>query len=965
MSKKRLHEIAKEIGKSSKEVVEQAKSLGLDVKSHASSVEEADAKKIVSSFSKASKPIAKTSQSITKPVKPATINASEPSRSDKPKAIAQSVAAQKQAVTEVAEKPAVTKPKSRNFKAEREARAKEQAARRQAGGTNRSEDRRGDSRQANRGNSDQDRRGHRSQGQSKDRRFDQRPSNGSNRNDNRQQTGNRDRNRSFTNGNRQNDRFADNRRQEQAQPSGPRIDFKARAAALKAEQNAEYSRKSESRFREQEEAKRLAQVARQEAKEAALQAQAEENNRRETSAKTAEPVVAMAAPVAAVTKPSDNRRKKQTRPEKNRDMDHHSEEGQKKNKKSWNSQNQVRNQKNSNWNKNKKTKKGKNTKNTNTAPKPVTERKFHELPKEFEYTEGMTVAEIAKRIKREPAEIVKKLFMMGVMATQNQSLDGDTIELLMVDYGIEAKAKVEVDDADIERFFEDENYLNPENIVERAPVVTIMGHVDHGKTTLLDTLRNSRVATGEAGGITQHIGAYQIEEAGKKITFLDTPGHAAFTSMRARGASVTDITILIVAADDGVMPQTIEAINHSKAAGVPIIVAINKIDKPGANPERVIAELAEYGIISTAWGGDSEFVEISAKFNKNIDELLETVLLVAEVEELKADPTVRAIGTVIEARLDKGKGAIATLLVQQGTLHVQDPIVVGNTFGRVRAMVNDLGRRVKSAEPSTPVSITGLNETPMAGDHFAVYADEKAARAAGEERSKRALLKQRQNTQRVSLDNLFDTLKAGEIKTVNVIIKADVQGSVEALAASLVKIDVEGVRVNVVHSAVGAINESDVTLAEASNAVIIGFNVRPTPQARQQADTDDVEIRLHSIIYKVIEEVEEAMKGKLDPVYQEKILGEAIIRETFKVSKVGTIGGFMVINGKVTRDSSVRVIRDSVVIFDGKLASLKHYKDDVKEVGNAQEGGLMIENFNDLKVDDTIEAYIMEEIVRK
>lgn len=965
MSKKRLHEIAKEIGKSSKEVVEQAKSLGLDVKSHASSVEEADAKKIVSSFSKASKPIAKTSQSITKPVKPATINASEPSRSDKPKAIAQSVAAQKQAVTEVAEKTAVTKPKSRNFKAEREARAKEQAARRQAGGTNRSEDRRGDSRQANRGNSDQDRRGHRSQGQSKDRRFDQRPSNGSNRNDNRQQTGNRDRNRSFTNGNRQNDRFADNRRQEQAQPSGPRIDFKARAAALKAEQNAEYSRQSESRFREQEEAKRLAQVARQEAKEAALQAQAEENNRREASAKTAEPVVAMAAPVAAVTKPSDNRRKKQTRPEKNRDMDHHSEEGQKKNKKSWNSQNQVRNQKNSNWNKNKKTKKGKNTKNTNTAPKPVTERKFHELPKEFEYTEGMTVAEIAKRIKREPAEIVKKLFMMGVMATQNQSLDGDTIELLMVDYGIEAKAKVEVDDADIERFFEDENYLNPENIVERAPVVTIMGHVDHGKTTLLDTLRNSRVATGEAGGITQHIGAYQIEEAGKKITFLDTPGHAAFTSMRARGASVTDITILIVAADDGVMPQTIEAINHSKAAGVPIIVAINKIDKPGANPERVIAELAEYGIISTAWGGDSEFVEISAKFNKNIDELLETVLLVAEVEELKADPTVRAIGTVIEARLDKGKGAIATLLVQQGTLHVQDPIVVGNTFGRVRAMVNDLGRRVKSAEPSTPVSITGLNETPMAGDHFAVYADEKSARAAGEERSKRALLKQRQNTQRVSLDNLFDTLKAGEIKTVNVIIKADVQGSVEALAASLVKIDVEGVRVNVVHSAVGAINESDVTLAEASNAVIIGFNVRPTPQARQQADTDDVEIRLHSIIYKVMEEVEEAMKGKLDPVYQEKILGEAIIRETFKVSKVGTIGGFMVINGKVTRDSSVRVIRDSVVIFDGKLASLKHYKDDVKEVGNAQEGGLMIENFNDLKVDDTIEAYIMEEIVRK
>lgn len=967
MSKKRLHEIAKELGKSSKEVVEHAKSLGLDVKSHASSVEEADAKKIVSSFLPAAKPSVKAPQEVVEPK--VTNQGTVPVRTVKPKETVQPTKSDVKAVpSEEAAKPAVVKPKSRNFKAEREARAKEQAARRQAGGTNRLENHRGDYRQTHRGNSHQNQRGERSQGQSKERRFDQRPSNGTSRKDNRQQAGNRDRNRSFINGNRQSDRFATKEGQVQPQSSGPRIDFKARAAALKAEQNAEYSRQSESRFREQEEAKRLAQVARQEAKAAALQAQAEETKRREAAAKIAEPVVApIPTPAAsvAVAKPADNRRKKQTRPEKNRDMDHHSEDGQKKNKKSWNSQNQVRNQKNSNWNKNKKTKKGKNAKNTNTAPKPVTERKFHELPKEFEYTEGMTVAEIAKRIKREPAEIVKKLFMMSVMATQNQSLDGDTIELLMVDYGIEAKAKVEVDDADIERFFEDENYLNPENIVERAPVVTIMGHVDHGKTTLLDTLRNSRVATGEAGGITQHIGAYQIEEAGKKITFLDTPGHAAFTSMRARGASVTDITILIVAADDGVMPQTIEAINHSKAAGVPIIVAINKIDKPGANPERVIAELAEYGIISTAWGGDSEFVEISAKFNKNIDELLETVLLVAEVEELKADPTVRAIGTVIEARLDKGKGAIATLLVQQGTLHVQDPIVVGNTFGRVRAMVNDLGRRVKSAEPSTPVSITGLNETPMAGDHFAVYADEKAARAAGEERSKRALLKQRQNTQRVSLDNLFDTLKAGEIKTVNVIIKADVQGSVEALAASLVKIDVEGVRVNVVHSAVGAINESDVTLAEASNAVIIGFNVRPTPQARQQADTDDVEIRLHSIIYKVIEEVEEAMKGKLDPVYQEKILGEAIIRETFKVSKLGTIGGFMVINGKVTRDSSVRVIRDSVVIFDGKLASLKHYKDDVKEVGNAQEGGLMIENFNDLKVDDTIEAYVMEEIVRK
>lgn len=956
MSKKRLHEIAKEIGKSSKEVVERAKSLGLDVKSHASSVEEADANKIASSFSAG---VTKNDQAGSAKNKQVAEQKAKAAKATTPQPAASKAAEKPAAATQEASQPVAVKPKSRNFKAEREARAKEQAARRQAG-QNRSNDRKSDYRQLGRSQGQQtERAGHKPQSQQRDRRFDNRPSSGNNRNDGYRQAGNRDKNRSFN----ANSRQQDTGRQGQTQAGAPKIDFKARAAALKAEQNAEYARQRESRFREQEEAKRLEQQARQEAKAAALKAQTEDKKHREAPAKATESVASMAA--ASVAKPVDKRRKKQNRPDKGHDRDHGLEDGQKKNKKSWNSQNQVRNQKNSNWNNNKKNKKGKHHKNSNTAPKPVTERKFHELPKEFEYSEGMTVAEIAKRIKREPAEIVKKLFMMGVMATQNQSLDGDTIELLMVDYGIEAKAKVEVDEADIERFFTDDSYLNPDNIVERAPVVTIMGHVDHGKTTLLDTLRNSRVATGEAGGITQHIGAYQIEEAGKKITFLDTPGHAAFTSMRARGASVTDITILIVAADDGVMPQTIEAINHSKAAGVPIIVAINKIDKPGANPERVISELAEHGIISTAWGGECEFVEISAKFNKNIDELLETVLLVAEVEELKADPTVRAIGTVIEARLDKGKGAVATLLVQQGTLHVQDPIVVGNTFGRVRAMTNDLGRRVKSAEPSTPVSITGLNETPMAGDHFAVYADEKAARAAGEERAKRALLKQRQNTQRVSLDNLFDTLKAGEIKTVNVIIKADVQGSVEALAVSLLKIDVEGVRVNVVHSAVGAINESDVTLAEASNAVIIGFNVRPTPQARQQADTDDVEIRLHSIIYKVIEEVEEAMKGKLDPEYQEKVLGEAIIRETFKVSKVGTIGGFMVVNGKVTRDSSVRVIRDSVVIFDGKLASLKHYKDDVKEIGNAQEGGLMIEGFNDIKVDDTIEAYVMEEITRK
>ena len=945
MSKVRLYEIAKELGKESKEIVARAKELGIEVKSHASSVESEIATRITASFSQAAVPKKETTQKPTQSLpkeQPSALTAVKETTEAEKKAEPKAVAPKQKSEVEMKSAPA--KPKSRNFKAEREARAKEQAERR---------------------NKQRDNRPQKQQNGEKRNREER-----NQRNDRSNQNRNDRENRNEQRDNR-NHRNQDNRRQGQNRShvanqnrpqtnQGPRIDFKARAAALKAEQNAEYARGSEERFKQAQ---------------AAKAAQREQNKRKEP----VEELFQAAATIVEATKPApqpqvapeasqtpavDTRRKKQARPDKKRDDFDREEDGPRKQQKNRSSQNQVRNQKNSNWNHNKKNKKGKNNRNNTPTPKPVTERKFHELPKEFEYTEGMTVAEIAKRIKREPAEIVKKLFMMGVMATQNQSLDGDTIELLMVDYGIEAHAKVEVDNADIERFFVDDDYLDPDALVERPPVVTIMGHVDHGKTTLLDTLRNSRVATGEAGGITQHIGAYQIEENGKKITFLDTPGHAAFTSMRARGASVTDITILVVAADDGVMPQTIEAINHSKAANVPIIVAINKIDKPGANPERVISELAEYGVMSTAWGGDSEFVEISAKFNQNIEELLETVLLVAEIQELKADPNVRAIGTVIEARLDKGKGAVATLLVQQGTLNVQDPIVVGNTFGRVRAMTNDRGRRVKVAGPSTPVSITGLNETPMAGDHFAVYEDEKAARAAGEERAKRALMKQRQATHRVSLENLFDTLKAGEVKSVNVIIKADVQGSAEALTASLQKIEVEGVKVTIVHSAVGAINESDVTLAEASNAFIIGFNVRPTPQARQQAEADDVEIRLHSIIYKVIEEVEDAMKGMLDPEYEEKIIGEAVIRETFKVSKVGTIGGFMVVSGKVTRDSKVRVIRDGVVIFDGALASLKHYKDDVKEVGNGQEGGLMVENYNDIKVDDMIEAYIMEEIAK-
>ncbi|MDG9526301.1 translation initiation factor IF-2 [Streptococcus pneumoniae] len=930
MSKKRLYEIAKELGKESKEVVARAKELGLDVKSHSSSVEEAVAAKIAASFKPAAAPKVEAKPAAPKVSAEKKAEKSEPAKP----AVAKEEAKPAEPVAPKTEKVAV-KPQSRNFKAEREARAKEQAERRkQNKGNNRDQQQNGN-RQKNDGRNG----GKQGQSNRDNRRFNDQA---------KKQQGQQKR--------RNERRQQEDKRSNQA---APRIDFKARAAALKAEQNAEYARSSEERFKQYQAAKEaLAQANKRKEPEEIFEEAAK-------LAEQAQQVQAVVEVVPEKKEPAvDTRRKKQARPDKNRDDYDHEEDGPRKQQKNRSSQNQVRNQKNSNWNNNKKNKKGNNKNNRNQTPKPVTERKFHELPTEFEYTDGMTVAEIAKRIKREPAEIVKKLFMMGVMATQNQSLDGETIELLMVDYGIEAKQKVEVDNADIERFFVEDGYLNEDELVERPPVVTIMGHVDHGKTTLLDTLRNSRVATGEAGGITQHIGAYQIVENGKKITFLDTPGHAAFTSMRARGASVTDITILVVAADDGVMPQTIEAINHSKAANVPIIVAINKIDKPGANPERVIGELAEHGVMSTAWGGDSEFVEISAKFNQNIEELLETVLLVAEIQELKADPTVRAIGTVIEARLDKGKGAVATLLVQQGTLNVQDPIVVGNTFGRVRAMTNDLGRRVKVAGSSTPVSITGLNEAPMAGDHFAVYEDEKSARAAGEERAKRALMKQRQATQRVSLENLFDTLKAGELKSVNVIIKADVQGSVEALSASLQKIDVEGVKVTIVHSAVGAINESDVTLAEASNAFIVGFNVRPTPQARQQAEADDVEIRLHSIIYKVIEEMEEAMKGMLDPEFEEKVIGEAVIRETFKVSKVGTIGGFMVINGKVARDSKVRVIRDGVVIYDGELASLKHYKDDVKEVTNGREGGLMIDGYNDIKMDDVIEAYVMEEIKR-
>ncbi|MEE8825268.1 translation initiation factor IF-2 [Lentilactobacillus sunkii] len=610
---------------------------------------------------------------------------------------------------------------------------------------------------------------------------------------------------------------------------------------------------------------------------------------------------------------------------------------------------------------NKKQRKQKNQRLREVEHHGAPERKSRPLPKVLEYQDGMNAQELGKLLHREPAEIVKKLFMLGVMVNQNQSLDKDTIEILAADYGIEAQEKVHEDLSDLDKIFEKE-MENTDNLVSRPAVVTIMGHVDHGKTTLLDHLRHSHITAGEAGGITQAIGAYQVRHGDNVITFLDTPGHAAFTEMRARGANITDITILVVAADDGVMPQTIEAINHAKAAKTPIIVAINKIDKPDANPQHVTDQLMQYGLVPEKLGGDTIFVDISAKFGKNIDELLDMIALEAEVMELKADPDQPAAGSVIEARLDQGKGPVATLLVQQGTLHVGDPIVAGHTFGRVRTMTNERGRELKKATPSMPVSITGLNEVPEAGDRYVVFNDEKTARSVGEERAKEAQVEERRKTTRVTLDSLFDSLKEGEMKEVDIVIKADVQGSVEALANSLQKIEVKGVKVNIIHSGVGAINESDVALAEASNAIIIGFNVRPTPQAKSQADSDHVDIRLHQVIYNAIDEVESAMKGMLAPTYKEEVTGQVEVRDIFKASKVGTIAGGMVVDGVVEKNSKVRLIRDGVVVYTGELNSLKRFKDDVNEVKQGFELGLTIKDYNDIKVGDVIEAYIMKQV---
>lgn len=609
--------------------------------------------------------------------------------------------------------------------------------------------------------------------------------------------------------------------------------------------------------------------------------------------------------------------------------------------------------------KNKKKQRKNKSSQTNRSEKKQPEIKA--TPKEIKYHGTLTVSDLAEKLNKDATEIIKNLMFLGVMATKNQDLDDDTIELICAEYNVEVEKEIILEDTDLHKYIEEDK---EEDLIERPAVVTIMGHVDHGKTTLLDAIRHTKVTEGEAGGITQHIGAYQVESDDKKITFLDTPGHAAFTSMRSRGAEVTDIAILVVAADDGVMPQTVEAISHAKAAGVPIIVAVNKIDKEAANPDRVMQELTEHGLIAEDWGGDTIFVNLSAIKREGIDDLLEMILLVAEMEELKANPNNRAFGTVIEAELDKGRGPVASLLVQNGTLRVSESIVVGNTFGRVRAMVNDVGTRVESVGPSTPVEITGLNAVPQAGDQFLVFTDEKQARQIGEARQEKEVQESRSHDTKVSLDDLFTQIQQGEVKEINLVLKADVQGSAEALASSLEKIEVEGVKVKIIHSGVGAIKESDIILASASNAIVIGFNVRPDANATKTAASEKVDIRLYRVIYQAIEEIESAMKGLLDPEYEEKVIGQAEVRETFKVSRIGTIAGCYVIDGKITRSAGVRLIRDGVVQYEGEIDSLKRFQDDAREVAQNYECGITIKNYNNIREGDIIEAFVMEEVER-
>lgn len=574
------------------------------------------------------------------------------------------------------------------------------------------------------------------------------------------------------------------------------------------------------------------------------------------------------------------------------------------------------------------------------------------------YSDGITVAELAAKCHKNASEIIKILFMLSKMVTINSPLDPETVELVCLEFGIEPI----LEEAKDENSLEDEEIDDPSSLKERPPIVTIMGHVDHGKTTLLDSIRKTKVTEGEFGGITQHIGAYQVDINGKKITFLDTPGHEAFTAMRARGASVTDVSIIVVAADDGVMPQTKEAVDHSKAAGVPIIVAVNKMDKPDANPDRVKNEMADLGLIPEEWGGETIFVNCSAKKGEGIKDILETILVVSEVRELKANAAKAATGSVIEAKLDKGRGPVVTLLVQNGTLHQGDSIVVGVTHGKVRKMTNENGQEIKIAPPSTPVEIIGLNDVPVAGDHFKVFDNDKEARAVADRRMRQKIEKDRKATSAMSLDDLASQIEKGDIKEIPVIVKADVQGSAEAVASSLSKIDVDGVKVNVIRSQAGAISESDVMLASAGRAMIYGFNVRPDANVRKKAQEEGVDIRLHNIIYKAVEEMEAAMKGMLAPVYEEVVIGQCEVRKTYKVSKIGTIAGCMVTEGKVTRDAKVRLIRDGIVIYTGKIGSLKRFENDAKEVSSGYECGLTIENYNDIKENDIVEAYVDQEV---
>lgn len=596
-----------------------------------------------------------------------------------------------------------------------------------------------------------------------------------------------------------------------------------------------------------------------------------------------------------------------------------------------------------------------NKKNKNyRAEKPIVKKEIHEIT----YSDGMTVGELADKIGKQASDIIKALFLEGKMVTINSALDDEMVQLVCIGYDIDATKVKEKDEFSLE----DEEEDDADSLKSRPPVITIMGHVDHGKTTLLDAIRRTKVAAGEAGGITQAIGAYQVKVNERPLTFLDTPGHEAFTAMRARGAGITDVAIIVVAADDGVMPQTREAIDHAKAANVPMIIAVNKMDKPDANPDRVKNELSELGIMPEEWGGDTIFVNTSARNGEGIETLLETILTVADVLELKANPNRIATGTVVEAKLDKGRGSVATLLVQNGTLHQGDPIVVGTAFGKVRRMVDEDGHVLKKAGPSRPVEIIGLNAVPEAGDIFRSYENEKEARAMAERRMRRKQESDRRKTSTMSLEELSEQIESGEIKEIPVIVKADVQGSAEAVKSSLEKLEVEGVKVNIIRATAGSVTESDVMLASASHAMIIGFAVRPDANVRKKAEESGVSIRLYDIIYKATEEMTLAMKGMLEPVYEEVVIGQAEVRETYKASKIGTIGGCMVTDGKLVSGCKVRLIRDGIVVYTGQLGSLKRFKDDAKEVSTGFDCGITIENYNDIKVGDTIEAYQDQEV---